>query len=89
MMIEVSTEIPQLRERALAAQITSVTSGDYYGKYYQDIQTRVPSIDAAREVLGWEPSTDLRTAVKSTIEYYVELEATQRKAAAHQFESAA
>jgi nucleoside-diphosphate-sugar epimerase len=89
MMIEVSSAIPQLRERAQAAQITAVTSGDYYGKYYQDIQTRVPSIDAAREILGWEPTTDLRTAVKNTIEHYVQLEATQRKAATHQFESAA
>jgi nucleoside-diphosphate-sugar epimerase len=89
MMIEVSAEFPQLRERAQAAQVNSVTSGEYYGKYYQDIQTRVPSIEAAREQLGWEPSTDLRTAVRSTIDYYVQLEATQRKAATHKFESAA
>ena len=81
MMVEIAAEFPQLRERALAAQITTVTSGDYYGKYYQDIQTRVPSVEAARDDLGWAPSTDLRTAVRQTIAYYVQLESTQRRTA--------
>jgi nucleoside-diphosphate-sugar epimerase len=81
MMIAAATEFPQLRERALAAQITTVTSDDYYGKYYQDIQTRVPSVDAAREALGWTPSTDLATAIRQTINYYVQLESTQRRSA--------
>jgi nucleoside-diphosphate-sugar epimerase len=74
LMVKVAGEFPELRERAGAAQITSVSSGDYYGKYYQDIQNRVPAIDAARKDLGWEPSTDLQTAVRRTIEYYMHLE---------------
>jgi nucleoside-diphosphate-sugar epimerase len=82
MMIEAAKEFPQLRERALAAQINDVTSGQYYGKYYQDIQARVPSIDAVREDLGWVPTTDLRTAIRSTIDYYVSAEGSQRRAAA-------
>jgi nucleoside-diphosphate-sugar epimerase len=79
MMIETSAEFPQLRERALAATVTPVTSDDYYGKYYQDIQIRVPSVEAARQVLGWTPSTDLATAIRKTIDYYVQLESTQRR----------
>jgi nucleoside-diphosphate-sugar epimerase len=82
MMIEAAKEFPQLRERAQAAQINDVTSGQYYGKYYQDIQTRVPSIDAVREDLGWVPTTDLRTAIRCTIDYYVSAEGSQRRAAA-------
>jgi nucleoside-diphosphate-sugar epimerase len=80
-MIAAAAEFPQLRERALAAQITTVTSDDYYGKYYQDIQTRVPSVDAARDSLGWTPSTDLGTAIRKTIAYYVQLESSQRRSA--------
>jgi nucleoside-diphosphate-sugar epimerase len=80
MMIEVAAEFPQLRERAQTARIENVTSADYYGKYYQDIQLRVPAIEAAREALGWTPSTDLREAVRQTIAYYVKLEGTQRRA---------
>jgi nucleoside-diphosphate-sugar epimerase len=80
MMIEVAAEFPQLRERAQTARIENVTSADYYGKYYQDIQLRVPAIEAARAALGWTPSTDLREAVRQTIAYYVKLEGTQRRA---------
>jgi nucleoside-diphosphate-sugar epimerase len=87
MMVETATTMPQLRERAQAATITTVTSGNYYGKYYQDIQIRVPAIDAVREQLGWSPTTDMRTAVRKTIDYYVQQEAMQRQQAA-QFDSA-
>ena len=62
LMIEVASEFPQLRERAQSTKIETVTSADYYGKYYQDIQLRVPAIEAAREALGWAPRTDLRDA---------------------------
>jgi nucleoside-diphosphate-sugar epimerase len=81
MMLEVAKEFPQLRDRAAATTIEAVTSANYYGKYYQDIQLRVPNVEAARETLGWTPSTDLREAVRQTIAYYVKLEGTQRRAA--------
>ncbi|NBU24328.1 MAG: bifunctional UDP-4-keto-pentose/UDP-xylose synthase [Gammaproteobacteria bacterium] len=74
MMLEVAREFPELAERAAATQVTTVTANDYYGKYYQDIQTRVPAIKAAAEHLGWAPSTALREAVRRTIAYYVALE---------------
>ncbi|MEP7311281.1 MAG: bifunctional UDP-4-keto-pentose/UDP-xylose synthase [Pseudomonadota bacterium] len=81
LMIDIAGEFPQLRERAAAAHITSVSSSDYYGKYYQDIQTRVPAIASARDALGWSAHTDLPTAVRHTIAYYVRTEAAQRRLA--------
>ncbi|MCB1623778.1 MAG: bifunctional UDP-4-keto-pentose/UDP-xylose synthase, partial [Pseudomonadales bacterium] len=81
LMIDTAKEFPALHERAASAEITSVTSADYYGKYYQDIQNRVPAIDAARKQLGWAPTTDLVTAVRKTIDYYVRLESGQRRIA--------
>ncbi len=54
------------------SEIVEVSSGDFYGKGYQDIDRRVPSIKKAREILGWEPKVDLDTALAKTIEYYVE-----------------
>lgn len=74
MMIDVAKEFPELAERAAATEVTTVSAGDYYGKYYQDIQTRVPAIQAAKEHLDWAPSTGLRDAVRKTIAYYVALE---------------
>ena len=74
LMVSTAREFPELRERAAAAQISSVSSGEYYGKYYQDIQNRVPAVEAARRDLGWVPVTDLQTAVRNTMEHYVRLE---------------
>ena len=71
--IAIAQEFPELREVARATEIIEVSAGEYYGKYYQDIQVRVPAIEAARRVLGWSPSTDLDTAVRRTIDYYVKL----------------
>ncbi len=70
-IVRISGEFPALAERAKATNIEAVTADAYYGKYYQDIQVRVPRIDAVREALGWTPTTDLDTAIRSTIAYYV------------------
>jgi nucleoside-diphosphate-sugar epimerase len=70
-MVSIAREFPELRARAERTQITPVSADDYYGKYYQDIVVRVPAIEAARRVLGWTPSTDLETAIRSTVAYYV------------------
>ena len=59
------------RANALATEIQEVSAENYYGKYYQDIHDRVPAIEAARRDLGWEPTTDLDTAIRRTIAYYV------------------
>ncbi len=71
--IAIAQEFLELREVARATEIIEVTAGEYYGKYYQDIQVRVPAIEAARRVLGWSPSTDLDTAIRRTIDYYGKL----------------
>ena len=80
--IRIAQEFPVLRENAKATQIVDVTAGDYYGKYYQDIQVRVPNISAAQRDLGWKPSTDMDTAIRKTIEFYVNQEGFGTRAAA-------
>lgn len=39
-------------------------------KPYADIKLRIPSIDKARKLLGYEPKVDLEEGLKRTIEYY-------------------
>jgi nucleoside-diphosphate-sugar epimerase len=80
--IRIAQEFPVLAENARKTEIVDVTAGDYYGKYYQDIQVRVPAIEAARRDLKWEPKTDLDTAIRRTIEYYVNQEGFGTRAAA-------
>ena len=45
-------------------------------------QVRVPNIEAARRDLGWRPTTDMDTAVRRTIEFYVKQEGFGTRAAA-------
>ncbi len=72
--IRIAQEFPVLRANAQGTEIVDVSAVEYYGKYYQDIQVRVPAIEAAKRDLGWAPHTDLDTAIRRTIEYYVNQE---------------
>jgi nucleoside-diphosphate-sugar epimerase len=70
-IIEAFMDYPEYRERAEQAEVVTVSSMEYFGKYYQDIHTRVPSVAAARVALGWEPKIDLRTAIRLTLDYHL------------------
>jgi len=39
-------------------KIRTTTADEYYGKGYQDVGRRVPSVKKAKELLGWEPKTN-------------------------------
>src|ERR1700742_3117241 len=80
--IRIAQEVPILRENAKSTEIIDVSAGEYYGKYYQDIQVRVPAIEAAKRDLGWAPKTDMDTAIRRTIDYYVKQENFGARAAA-------
>lgn len=71
MLVELVGEYPEYAENAKNAKIEVVPSEDYYGKGYQDVSRRMPSIKQAEEILGWKPATDLRTAMKLTLDYHL------------------
>ncbi len=62
---------PKYAALAEKTRLVSVSSGDYYGKGYQDILTRVPSIRNAEKYLGWKPVTDFKTALRKTLDYHL------------------
>lgn len=62
---------PEYRRHAEKAKTVVVSSGKYFGKYYQDIQKRVPSIAHAKKQLGWTPKVDLKSAIKLTLDYHL------------------
>jgi nucleoside-diphosphate-sugar epimerase len=70
-IIESFSHYPAYAEQAAQTEVVSVSSAEYFGKYYQDIHTRVPSIKAAKEALGWEPKVDLKTAIRHTLDYHL------------------
>lgn len=48
-----------------------VESGAYYGKGYQDVQHRRPSIRNAKRLLDWKPTIDLRQSVEETLDFFL------------------
>lgn len=71
MIIALMKEYPAYRVAAEKVKIVPVESSVFYGPQYQDTKHRVPSIQNAQEILGWEPTTDLETALRKTLDYHV------------------
>ena len=71
LIIAAFRDFPEYADRAAKARIVEVPSAKYFGKYYQDIQKRVPSIAAARKQLGWTPKVDLQRAIRLTLDYHL------------------
>jgi UDP-4-amino-4-deoxy-L-arabinose formyltransferase/UDP-glucuronic acid dehydrogenase (UDP-4-keto-hexauronic acid decarboxylating) len=49
-----------------------VESGRYYGKGYQDVQHRRPSIKNAKRILDWTPSLSTRESVDRTVDWFID-----------------
>jgi nucleoside-diphosphate-sugar epimerase len=71
LIIAAFKDYPEYREHAAKARTVVVPSGKYFGKYYQDIQKRVPSIAHAKRQLGWAPRVNLQRAIKLTLDYHL------------------
>jgi nucleoside-diphosphate-sugar epimerase len=64
-------EYPAYRERAEQCRIVEISSDDFYGKGYQDMLNRVPSISNAEQKLGWRPVTTIDDALRKTLDFYL------------------
>lgn len=53
------------------AGFKDVESSSYYGKGYQDVEHRTPSIDNARRLLGWQPTIEMQQTVAETLDYFL------------------
>jgi nucleoside-diphosphate-sugar epimerase len=70
MMLDLAKSYPEYRDNAAKVKLVDVTSGEYYGKGYQDVQNRVPKIDNTMAELGWAPKVDMQTALKRIFDAY-------------------
>lgn len=70
-VIAVIKSYPRYAALAESIRIVPIRSKEYYGEGYQDILTRVPSIANAEKYLGWKPTTDLKTALRKTLDYHL------------------
>jgi nucleoside-diphosphate-sugar epimerase len=70
LMIDVMSEFPGYEKIRSQVKVVTARGEEYYGEGYQDLVTRVPKIDNAKKYLNWEPTTELRDAVRKTIAFY-------------------
>lgn len=62
---------PMYAQMSEKTKLVFKSSEEYYGKGYQDVLTRVPSIRNAQKYLGWNPTTDLKNALRKTLDYHL------------------
>lgn len=70
-LIQAFAHFPKYKEHAANVKIIDVTSEQYYGKGYQDMTTRRPSIEKAETLLDWKPTVKLKDGLIKTLEYYL------------------
>jgi nucleoside-diphosphate-sugar epimerase len=70
MMLELAKSYPEYRDNGARVKLMDVSSGEYYGKGYQDVQNRVPAIENTMKDLGWAPKVDMKTALRHIFDAY-------------------
>jgi nucleoside-diphosphate-sugar epimerase len=71
MLLDLVSKYPGYKDIKKRIKLEDVSSAEYYGAAYQDVTHRVPSIKEAAKHLGWKPKTDLKTALKLTLDYHL------------------
>jgi nucleoside-diphosphate-sugar epimerase len=72
MMLELAKNYPEYSDNAAKVKMIDTTSGEYYGKGYQDVQNRVPKITNTCDELKWQPTTNMADALKKIFDAYRE-----------------
>ncbi len=54
------------------AGFREIESGSYYGKGYQDVEHRKPSIKNARKLLDWSPQVKMEQSVAQTLDFFLQ-----------------
>ncbi|MCL2310347.1 MAG: bifunctional UDP-4-amino-4-deoxy-L-arabinose formyltransferase/UDP-glucuronic acid oxidase ArnA [Proteobacteria bacterium] len=83
MLLECFEAHPLRRHFPPFAGFKLTESGHYYGKGYQDVTHRRPSIRNAKRLLGWQPTVPMRQTVAETLDFFlrgVESNLTERPA---------
>jgi len=69
-MLAMAMSIPEYQPQASKVKIVDVSSVEYYGKGYQDIQNRVPFIENTCKELDWHPYVTTEAALERIFQTY-------------------
>ena len=70
MMLELAKDYPEYRDTARKVKLVKVSSQDYYGRGYQDVQNRVPRITNTMADLKWKPRVAMPQALSRIFDAY-------------------
>ena len=70
-LLSIVQEHPLCPPKALTVQLENVSSLEHFGKAYQDIQARVPSISKITEALNWQPRICLEDSLKGIVDAHL------------------
>jgi nucleoside-diphosphate-sugar epimerase len=70
MMLAMAGDFQEYAEHARLSTIVETSSGNFYGRGYQDVQHRLPRISDTMQTLGWAPKVDMATALRRIFESY-------------------
>lgn len=71
-MIEILEKHPKRKRFPTTPKILDISSKEYYGKGYQDVVHRRPSIENAKKYLGWTPKVGLKDAIANALNFFLE-----------------
>ena len=69
-MLKVAATYPEYRDNAARVKLVDVSSEEYYGRGYQDVENRVPKIDNTRTELDWAPRVTMNEALRQIFDAY-------------------
>lgn len=67
----IGTSYPAYADKANAVKLIDMDAKAYYGAGYQDVDLRVPSIEKAKNHLGWAPTVGLSDGLRQTLDFYL------------------
>ena len=70
MMVDLALQYPEYREAARKVRIQPISSLEYYGRGYQDVQDRVPRITNTMRDLSWKPRVGMKKALEQIFDAY-------------------
>ena len=71
LLVKLIKTYPKYAKLAEKTKLIDTDASIYYGKGYQDVPSRVPSIKHAENCLGWKPQYDIETALRKTLDYHL------------------
>lgn len=69
-IIDEAKKIPCFADAANATVLKVMDAKAYYGKTYDDMQNRIPSVEKMKKFFGWEPKATLSEAIRYTLDWH-------------------